>query len=83
MMLLSAMMMTQSQLPKDPMLQIALATSYVFINALFFLMLYTGRTDVYRATFFITLAIGFDLFHHQPHRSEGKHGAAAGDHDPG
>jgi len=33
--------------------------TFAFINVLFFMMMYTGKTDRYRAVFFITMAVGF------------------------
>ena len=40
----------------------SLGLTFIFFNTLFVLMLYTGRTDVYRAIFFIVIAVGFIIF---------------------
>jgi ferredoxin-type protein NapH len=46
-------------MPKDPLHMIPFAITLVFLNALFFLMIYTGKTDRWRAAFFITMAVLF------------------------
>ncbi len=57
MLLLSAMLMTQGQIPSDPLQLIAVAITYLGYNGVFFLMLKTGRTDRYRAALFIITAL--------------------------
>ena len=44
-----------------PEKSIAFLVTFVFLTALFFLILYTGKTDRYRAAGFITLALFFAL----------------------
>jgi ferredoxin-type protein NapH len=60
MLLLSAMMLLggvgQNQ---DPLVLVALAVTYLFINTLFVLMVVTGRTDRYRSILFVTFAVLF------------------------
>jgi polyferredoxin len=45
----------------DPMSQLASLITYIFLNGLFFLMVYTGRTYKYRSVFFITYSFCFIL----------------------
>ena len=63
MLLLTAMMaMGRPQEPgtsPDRFLSAALAASWLFVNTIFFLMAYTGRTARYRRLFFVTLAVAF------------------------
>jgi ferredoxin-type protein NapH len=44
-----------------PEKSIAFLTTFVFLTALFFVILYTGKTDRYRALGFVTLALFFAL----------------------
>jgi len=46
-------------LPSEILSLIPLVLTFLFVNVLFFLMVYTGRTDRYRAVFFITMAVCF------------------------
>ena len=58
--LLTAMMlMGQGGLSKNSLYLIPLIVTFLFTNILFFLMVYTGGTDRYRAVFFIAMAVGF------------------------
>jgi Fe-S-cluster-containing hydrogenase component 2 len=57
--LMAMMLMGQGRLPTDPLRSIPLLVTFVFTIALFFLMAWTGRTDRYRAIFFVTMAVGF------------------------
>ncbi len=57
MMLLSAMLITQGKLPDDALLIAALGVTWLGFNTAFFLMLWTGRTDRYRAMLFVTIAL--------------------------
>lgn len=59
MLLLTAMMMTGGRLPRDPLIAICLLATWVFLNAVFFLMLKTGRTDRYRSILYVAMAVGF------------------------
>lgn len=61
MLFLTLLMLTQGKFPTVLSKQMALLLSYGFINAIFFLMLYTGKTDKYRAIFFITASLCFVL----------------------
>jgi polyferredoxin len=45
--------------PRSPLVLISVLATYVFINALFYLMVRTGRTDRYRAALFVTMAVTF------------------------
>lgn len=47
------------RLPQDPLRLIPLGLTFALVNVLFFLMIKTGRTDRYRAIFFITMAVCF------------------------
>ncbi|NLH17471.1 MAG: 4Fe-4S binding protein [Phycisphaerae bacterium] len=59
MVLLTAMTMTQGQpLPKELRLLIPLIVSFVFLNAMFILMLRSGRIDQFRSPVFILYALG-------------------------
>lgn len=44
-----------------PMTAVAAGLTYLFLNTLFFLMVYTGRTYKYRSIFFITYSLCFVL----------------------
>jgi hypothetical protein len=57
MLLLSAMMLTQGQIPDDPLLTVAVGITWLGFNSAFFLMLWTGRTDRYRAVLFTLIAL--------------------------
>ena len=59
--LLSAFMLFGPGVNSDPMVWIPLLITFVFINVLFFQMVRTGRTDRYRAVFFVTMAVCFVL----------------------
>ncbi len=47
--------------PSDWRFVAGIAVAYVFINGLFFLMLYTGKTSKYRRIFFVAMSLGFVL----------------------
>ena len=47
--------------PSDWRFGAGIAVAYVFINGLFFLMLYTGKTSKYRRIFFVAMSLGFVL----------------------
>ncbi|AKN30218.1 4Fe-4S ferredoxin [Clostridium carboxidivorans P7] len=46
-------------LPKEPLMKISFFIVYIFINILFFLMVYTKKTYKYRKIFFVTYALLF------------------------
>jgi ferredoxin-type protein NapH len=53
------MFMGGGGVPKDPLRAIPFYATLIGINLLFFLMLSTGKTDRYRAVFFIAMAVLF------------------------
>ncbi|AWI04787.1 4Fe-4S binding protein [Clostridium drakei] len=58
--LLSIVLMSGgTTLPKEPLMKISLFIVYIFINILFFLMVYTKKTYKYRKIFFVTYALLF------------------------
>ena len=57
--LMAMMYVGQGQLPRDPLRLTPLLVTFVFTVVLFFMMAWTGRTDRYRAIFFITMAVAF------------------------
>lgn len=59
MMFLTFVILTRGKLPSDPKILFAIVITYLFINATFFMLLYTGKTDRFRAIFFITYAVLF------------------------
>ncbi|MEW6367025.1 MAG: 4Fe-4S binding protein [Acidobacteriota bacterium] len=62
MLLLSALMLSGGTSGEREMMQIIpVAVTFLFANALFFLMIYTGKTDKYRSLFFIVMAFCFIL----------------------
>jgi len=61
MLLLTFFFLTGGRLPSDPKSLIALVVTYAFVNVLFVLMIHTGRTDRYRATFFVIYAVLFSV----------------------
>ncbi len=46
-------------IPRDPLRLIPLFITLALVNALFYLMIYTGKTDRYRAIFFVTMSVLF------------------------
>lgn len=63
MLLLTGFMMSKGQpLPKEPIHLIPFIAAYLFINGIFFAMIYTGRTNRYRTILFVTYAACFVLF---------------------
>ncbi len=54
---ITVVMFSQGKMPQDPKEMIALVLTLLFANTLFFLLLYTGRTDRYRAIYFSTFAV--------------------------
>jgi polyferredoxin len=59
MLLVTFMMMSRGIVTAEPTRIAAFVLAFVFVNVIFFLMIYTGRTDRYRATLFITYAVAF------------------------
>ncbi|MCX5805105.1 MAG: 4Fe-4S binding protein [Proteobacteria bacterium] len=59
MMLFTFMILSAGKIPTDPNKIIALAVSFIFVNTIFFLMLYREKTDKYRAALFIAYAVCF------------------------
>ena len=60
MVLLSGLMLLGGpNLPRDPLRLAPFLVVYLFVNVLFFRMLRTGRTERYRAAFFIPFAVAF------------------------
>ncbi len=49
----------QGGIPRDPLRAIPFFLTLILINVLFYLMIRTGKTDRYRAVFFITMAVLF------------------------
>lgn len=45
--------------PQEPLRVIPLILTFLFVNATFFLMIHTGRTDRYRAVVFVAMAVFF------------------------
>ncbi len=60
-MLLLTALMTGGQAAgvSDPRKWICIGTSYCFVNVIFFLMMYTGKTSTYRAVFLVAVAVTF------------------------
>ncbi len=58
MLLLSTVLITQGQIPKDPLQLIAVLFTWLLFNISFFLMLFTGKTYCYRSLLFILMAFG-------------------------
>jgi ferredoxin-type protein NapH len=46
-------------IPQSPFRLVAIATTFLFLNLLFFLMIKTGKTDRYRSLFFIVMSVCF------------------------
>jgi len=61
MLLLVAMMMTQGELPEDPLTRTATAITYVLLGTAFFLMVYQRKTHKYRAILFTIIAVCFSI----------------------
>ncbi len=54
---ITAFMFSHGKIPQDPKEAIALIITFLFANTLFFLLIYTGKTDRYRAVYFSTFAV--------------------------
>lgn len=61
MIVMTAVILSGGKVPQGPLEMFAYALTFLFINALFFLMLKTGRTDRYRAALFILYAVTFSI----------------------
>lgn len=62
MLLLTGLMVTGGQpIPKEVIRLIPLAVTYLFINGIFFLLIYSGRINRYRTILFVIYAICFVL----------------------
>jgi ferredoxin-type protein NapH len=61
MLLLTFVPMTGLKFSADPLKFIPAFVPYIFANLLFFLMVYTTKTDKYRAILFVTMAVSFPL----------------------
>lgn len=61
MLLFTALLVLSERLTAAPATQFAALITYLFLNSLFFLMVYTGRTYKYRSIFFITYSFCFIL----------------------
>ncbi len=62
MLLLTGLMVTGGQpIPKEPIRLIPLAGTYLLINGIFFLLIYSGRINRYRTILFVIYAICFVL----------------------
>ncbi|OPY03377.1 MAG: putative electron transport protein YccM [Syntrophorhabdus sp. PtaB.Bin184] len=59
MMFLTLLMLTRGSLPSDPAQGIALLGTFLFLNTIFFLMVFTGKTDRYRAVLFVAYSVAF------------------------
>jgi polyferredoxin len=59
MMVFTLILLSGGKIPSDPLQLFTLAVTYLFLNIMFFLMIYTGKTDRYRATVFITYSLLF------------------------
>jgi ferredoxin len=59
MMLLTFVMLSGGKIPAEPSRLSALVLTFLFFNLFFFLMVYRGRTDRYRAILFVTYAVAF------------------------
>lgn len=60
--LLSAMMLmgaAQGGGQINTLYLVPLGVTFLFTNVIFFMMIYTGKTDRHRAVFFVTMAVGF------------------------
>lgn len=61
MMLLTFMMLSQGKIPKDPVQAIAVGVTWLFLNTMFYMMVLTGKTHVYRRPIFVIASICFSL----------------------
>ena len=59
MILLTGLMTSQGRLPSAAPALISWTLSFAFLNVLFFLMVYTGKTDKYRSMLFIVISVCF------------------------
>ncbi|MBP2649263.1 MAG: 4Fe-4S ferredoxin [Firmicutes bacterium] len=59
MLILTAFLISRGSMPVEPLKVVAFSMTYILINGLFFLMIYTGKVYHYRAILFITVAVAF------------------------
>jgi ferredoxin-type protein NapH len=59
MMLLTLLMLTRGTMPASTVGLFAFIVTYFLVNGLFFMMLYTGKTDRYRSALFISFSFCF------------------------
>jgi ferredoxin-type protein NapH len=59
MVLLTSLLTFGRGTPKDPFHLASMLLTFVFINALFFMMVFTGKTNRYRTIFFVAISLGF------------------------
>lgn len=61
MLLLTALLLLHGLNSAGPLKQIAVYLTYIFVNSIFFLMIYTGHTYKYRSLFFVIYSLCFVL----------------------
>lgn len=61
MMLLTALMMLGQATDMELVQVVPIAITYIFLNIMFFLMLYTGKTDKYRSIIFVIASVCFTI----------------------
>jgi len=61
MLIITALMLSAGKVPMEPVRLFAFILTFVFINAVFFMMIRTGETDHWRAILFVTYSIAFVL----------------------
>lgn len=61
MILITFVMMMGPNPPREPLKLLQIVIPYIGVNVLFFLMVYTGKTDKYRAILFVTMALSFPV----------------------
>ena len=59
MLLCSALMMSGGRIPSNPLALAATISTYFYLNTLFFLTIYTGKTHRYRLILFVATALCF------------------------
>ncbi|MGV8058136.1 MAG: 4Fe-4S binding protein [Smithellaceae bacterium] len=59
MMAITLLMLSRGKLPAEPVRLIAFIFTFAFINAIFFLMIHSGKTDRWRSILFVTYALCF------------------------
>ena len=61
MLILSFLMVFRGHIPQDPLILLSTSVTFIFLNVMFILMIYTGQTHKYRLIVFVALGFLFPV----------------------